>query len=336
VKINELGEFGLIDLIAGKVKRSRKYQPAAWQGVKIGIGDDAAVWQGADSIELATTDTLVQDVHFSLKTTTWEELGWKSLAVNISDIGAMGGVPKYALVTLALPGDVLVEDIVKLYNGMLQACKKYRVAIVGGDMVTAACTMITVALWGCLNGSDPLTRSAARPGDIIAVTGFLGDSAGGLALMTGDKKVDASLIKYLRTAHLHPEPRVKEGQFLARIGVKAAIDISDGLVADLGHICQSSKVSAIINTDKLPISPRLKQVFGERALPLALFGGEDYELLFTAPATVMETVKKEITCPITVIGEITSGKPEKVTLMDGRGKALYWERGGWDHFLSSH
>lgn len=336
MKISELGEFGLIDLIARKIKRSRKYQPEAWRGVSIGIGDDAAVWQGANHLEMATTDTLVQDVHFSFKTSTWHDLGWKSLAVNISDIGAMGGIPKYALVTLALPGGIRVEDISKLYDGMLKACKKYQVAIVGGDMVTAPLTVITVALWGHLDVTEPLTRSAARPGDQIAVTGFIGDSAGGLALMTENKKAGPDISKYLRKAHLQPEPRPAEGQLLTHLNVKAAIDISDGLVADLGHICQSSHVSALIHTDKLPLSPQLKQAFGKRALPLALFGGEDYELLFTAPARIIEKVIKESACTITVIGEVTPDKSGKVTLLDSKNAVLHWERGGWDHFLSSH
>lgn len=334
MKISELGEFGLIELIARKVKRSRKYQPDAWRGVHIGIGDDAAVWQGSSGLELATTDTLVQDVHFSFKTATWQDLGWKSLAVNISDIGAMGAIPRYALVTLALPGDVQIENIDKLYDGMLEACKEYHVAIVGGDMVTAPVTVITIAMWGSLNGPGPLSRSAAQPGDKIAVTGHLGDSAGGLALMTGNVKTDPEIAKYLRKAHLHPVPRPAEGQLLGHLGVRAAIDISDGLVADLGHICQSSKVSAIVHTDKVPLSPQLKEAFGERALPLALFGGEDYELLFTAPEEIIERVQKESACPITIIGEITRNKQVKVTLLDKKGKELHWERGGWDHFLS--
>lgn len=336
MKVSELGEFGLIQRIAQKVASAAALQPQVWHGVKVGIGDDAAAWQFASGgLELATTDTLVQDVHFSLETATWEELGWKALAVNISDVAAMGGVSRYALVTLALPGDLLVEAIDRLYDGLLEAAGAYGVAIVGGDIVTAPCIVITVALWGSLEGEKLLTRSAAQPGDQIAVTGFMGDSAGGLAMMQAKMRPGKEVEAYLRRVHYRPRPRAAEGPLLARLGVKAAIDISDGLVADLGHVCQASGVVAQVYTDKIPLSSQLREAFGDRALSLALFGGEDYELLFTAPRDVVAAVQREIPCPMTVIGVIVPGELGKVTLLDDEGNALPWERGGWEHFVSS-
>lgn len=334
MKISEIGEFGLIELVAKKVASAAATQPEAWQRVKLGIGDDTAAWIGTNDLELATTDTLVQDVHFSLKTATWEELGWKALAVNISDIASMGGVPRYSLVTLALPGDLLVRDIDRLYDGMLEAAREYQIAIVGGDMVTAPLLIITVALWGSMEGGSLLTRSAAQSGDQLAVTGFIGDAAGGLAFMKEKVRLGTDIEAYLREAHLRPRPHPTEGQLLAHLGVKAAIDISDGLVADLGHICQESKVSAIVHTDRLPLSLQLKQAFGDRALSLCLFGGEDYELLFTAPRQVVEAAKQAIAGRITTIGEIVPGEPGKVVLLDRGGNILPWQRGGWDHFAS--
>lgn len=300
----------------------------------MGIGDDAAVWEASGGLQLATTDTLVQDVHFSFDTAKWEDLGWKVIAVNVSDIGAMGGVPQYALVTLALPPGVLVADIERLYDGILEAAQSYHVAVVGGDMVTAPVVVITVALWGYQEHGSPLTRSAARPGDLIAVTGCLGDSAGGLAVLKGEVCPVAGVASHLRRAHLRPVPRVMEGQTLARLGVKAAIDISDGLVADLGHVCQASKVSAMVHADRVPLSAQLRQVFGPKAIDLALFGGEDYELLFTAPEALIETARSQLYCPVTVIGEIVAGEPGKVTLLDTDGNPVSWTRGGWDHFAA--
>lgn len=336
MKISELGEFGLIEAVAGKVASAASRQPEAWGRVKIGIGDDAAVWEPSGGLQLATTDTLVQDVHFSFDTAKWEDLGWKVIAVNVSDIGAMGGVPQYALITLALPPGILVADIERLYDGILEAAQSYHVAIVGGDMVTAPVTVITVALWGHQEQGAPLTRSAARPGDLIAVTGFMGDSAGGLAILKGGPSPTAEAGSYLRRAHLRPVPRVQEGQTLARLGVRAAIDISDGLVADLGHVCQASKVSATVRTDRVPLSTELLHAFGPKALELALFGGEDYELLFTAPEALVESARSRLSCPVAVIGEIVADEPGKVTLLDRDGNPVPWTRGGWDHFAAGH
>ncbi|MBI4288915.1 MAG: thiamine-phosphate kinase [Chloroflexi bacterium] len=332
VKISQLGEFGLIDRVAKKIATAAGRQPEVWGPVKIGIGDDAAVWEASPGLQLATTDTLVQDVHFSLDTAGWDDLGWKALAVNVSDVGAMGGVPRYALVTLALPPATSVEDIERLYDGMLEAARAYNVAIVGGDMVTAPIVVITVGLWGVHSEGSLLTRSGARPGDEIAVTGRIGDSAGGLAAFKGEGQPSPEASAYMKKAHLRPKPRLAEGQALARLGVKAAIDISDGLVADLGHICEASNVSAVVRVDALPVSMQLQEALGDRATEKALFGGEDYELLFTAPQALMQAVKASLECPVTVIGEVVPAGPAKVDLLDRNGRILPWGKGGWDHF----
>ena len=334
MKVSELGEFGLIELLADIVDRTKNPQDSSWQRLLIGIGDDAAAWQGDSSIQLATTDSLIQDTHFDLNITTWEELGWKAIAVNLSDIAAMGGIPKYALISLALPGELETDCISSLYQGMAQIANQFGVAIIGGNIASASRTMITVTVLGSLESKSALTRSAAVPGDQVAVTGYTGLSAAGLKMLKQKLSFDAETSRLLRRAHLQPTPRINEGQVLLRHGVRAAIDISDGLIADLTHICKASKVSARINKDSVPIHPILQSNFKSDCQQLALSGGDDYELLFTASSQIINQVKQAISCPMTVIGEITKGTPGQVTLIDAAGKSIPWRQGGWEHFKS--
>ncbi|HEX7363896.1 MAG TPA: thiamine-phosphate kinase, partial [Dehalococcoidia bacterium] len=334
MNVSELGEFGLIELLAEIVDRTKNSKDASWQRLLIGIGDDAAAWQVDGGIQLATTDSLVQDTHFDPNIITWEELGWKAIAVNLSDIAAMGGVPKYALISLALPGDLETNNVSSLYQGMAQIASRFGVAIVGGNIASANKTIINVTVLGSLESAPALTRSAAVPGDRIAVTGYLGLSAAGLRMLKQNLKFDAETAQLLRQAHSKPMPRVDEGQILLRHGVKAAMDISDGLIADLTHICQASKVSARINQNKLLIHPALKNNFKSDFLQLVLSGGEDYELLFTASNQVINRVKKAVSCPVTIIGEITGEKPWHVNLVDDNGRSFPRQKAGWEHFKS--
>jgi len=334
MKIYELGEFGLIELLADIVDRTKNPRDISWQRLLIGIGDDAAAWQGDSSIQLATTDSLIQDTHFDLNITTWEELGWKAIAVNLSDISAMGGIPIFALISLALPGELETGCISGLYQGMAQIANQFGVAIVGGNIASASKTMITVTVLGSLESKSALTRSAAVPGDQVAVTGYLGLSAAGLKMLKQKLSFDAETSQLFRRAHLQPIPRIKEGQVLLRHEVRAAIDISDGLITDLTHICKASKVSAKINKDSVPIHTILQSNFKSDCQQLALSGGEDYELLFTASSQVINQIKQAISCPVTVIGEITEGTPGQVTLSDAAGKSIPWQQGGWEHFKS--
>ena len=339
MKVSELGEFGLIGLLADIVNKSTSASATSGPGyhLLVGMGDDAAVWRSDASIHLATTDTLVQGVHFTLDTATWEELGWKALAINISDIAAMGGCPRYALVTLGLPNDTEVEDIAQLYRGMGEIAQQYDVAIVGGDVIGAPVVFISVTLMGITEGEtnypqNILARSAATAGDLVAVTGYLGTSAAGLHMLKANMQFDKETASLLRQAHLRPLPRVHEGQILLAKGVRAAIDISDGLVGDLAKMCQPSGVGAWVRADKVPIHPTVRAAFGEDCLRLALAGGEDYELLFTAREEVMDRVKGGIPCTVTVIGEIVKDEARRVRLMDAEGNELSLAETGWDHF----
>jgi len=323
MKVSELGEFGLIELFD-------KILGSPGDEVLVGIGDDAAAWRTDDQIQIATTDALIENVHFTLSNTSWRDLGWKALAVNLSDIAAMGGLPKYALVSLGLPGDTEVESLVELYEGMAELARLFNVAVIGGDVVAAPLVMLSPAVMG--TAENILTRSAAVARDQIAVTGLLGASAAGLVVIQRGLKFDEKTVSSLREAHVKPHPRLKEGQILMRNEVKAAIDISDGLVSDLAKLCKASGVGARLFTEEIPIHPLVRTVFNEDSLNLALSGGEDYELLFTGSMEVIAKVKGLMPCPVTVIGEITSYEPGTVRLFDEHGNEVELEREGWEHF----
>lgn len=336
MKISRLGEFGLINLLAEMVDGSRDKQLASWRQLIIGIGDDAAAWQGDASIQLATVDSLIQDVHFSLGVTSWKDLGWKAMAANLSDIAAMGGQPKYALVSLALPGHTEVDDVTALYQGMIELAQQFEVAIVGGDISRASLVVITITILGSTENLDSriLTRSAAVPGEQIAVTGYLGTAAAGMEMITRQLQFDSKATACLAREFRRPLPRIAEGRLLVKQGVKTAIDISDGLISDLRHVCEASQVSARLEVDRVPIELEVRANFGDKSLELALSGGEDYELLFTGSPEVVAQVKKAASCPITVIGEIVAGKRGEVTLVDRQGNPFHLNKVGWDHFAT--
>jgi len=331
MKVSELGEFGLIDLLAKMVHE----QMAPSQQLIIGIGDDAAAWHGNALTQLATVDSFIQDIHFSLAITPWKELGWKALAINLSDIAAMGGVPGYALISLALPDHTEVDDVTALYQGMIELAQQFGVAIVGGDTSSAPLVAINITILGSARSeSNILTRSAARAGDRVAVTGYLGAAAAGWEMLTQELQFDPEATAGLKRACLHPYPRIAEGQLLVDQGVKTAIDISDGLISDLGHICKASQVGARIEVDRVPIASAVKANFGDRALELALSGGEDYELLFTASTGVIDKIRATASCPITVIGEMVADKTGRITLVDRQGNPFRLDKKGWEHFTS--
>ncbi len=210
MKVSELGEFGLIELLAKMVSSSQKKQLAPWQNLIVGIGDDTAAWQGDASIQLATVDSFIQDVHFPSGIASWKEIGWKALAVNLSDIAAMGGVPRYALVSLALPGATDVEDVTALYHGMIDLAEQFEVAIVGGNVSNAPLIAINITVMGSIlsQAKHILTRSTAKPGDKIAVTGYVGTAAAGLEILTKQLQIDPEANARLKQAFLQPYPRI--------------------------------------------------------------------------------------------------------------------------------
>lgn len=329
VRVADLGEFGLIARL-----QERLHARGVAGAPIVGIGDDAAVW-ATERFEIATTDTLVQGVHFPERPRNWRHLGWKALAVNVSDVAAMGGTPAYALVTLALPGDLATDDVFDLYEGIADCAATYGVAVAGGDVVSAPVVVITVALNGWARvGPDGkaavLRRDAGRPGDAVAVTGHLGGAAGGVRLLLGASaptEADEALVR----AQERPQPRIDVGRAALDAGVRCAIDVSDGLVQDLGHICERSGCGAVVWAEKVPVAVELVAAFPDDALDLALSGGEDYELLFTGTPSQVEAVRRAVNVPVTVVGELVEGPP-RVRVEGPGGTELRLRAGGWDHF----
>ena len=332
MELREIGEFGLIQRLTRMVAEAGVATSPKGAGfpLVIGIGDDAAAWRTKDAIELSTTDTVVEGVHFTRATTPWQDLGWKVMAANLSDIAAMGGVPLYALVTLGLPADTPVQDIELLYQGIIECCQEYSAAIVGGDVVRSPVAFISVTLNGVHQG-QPMLRSAARPGDLLAVTGFLGSSRGGLEVLTRHTTVDSEAAEYLCQAHRRPRPRLAEGRILSEAGVLAGMDISDGLVDDLGKMMLASGVAAQVDSWRVPVNPSLLRTFPDRALRMALAGGEEYELLYAASPPVMEMTLARVP-GAAVIGRVLARAPGQVMVLDQAGHPLQGLEAGWDHF----
>ena len=331
-KIKELGEFGLIQHLTSGLK-------FCVSDSILGIGDDCAVYPVKSGMkEVISTDALVEDIHFKLSTTTPESLGRKALSVSLSDIAAMGGTPKRVMVTLGLPKRVSLLFLDKLYSGFNEICNQFKVELAGGDTVSSPkCFFINVAVIG--EAKRVFTRKGAKPGDLIFVTGTLGDSSLGLKLI-GKKKKGGKDNKFLINRHLDPTPRVKEAGILARskLDITSMIDISDGLVQDLYHICKASNLGARIYQDRLPQSPEFARTCHKNSippLPLLLNGGEDYELLFTLPADDAKNLNRQFLKAkvfVTQVGEIAL-KPRKVLLelRDGTTKTLP-ESEGFNHF----
>jgi len=330
MKIRELGEFGLLEELSRVVKEA-----GVGQGpdLLLGIGDDASAWLSLGRVELLTTDILVEGVHFDLKTTSWRELGWKSLAVNLSDIAAMGGQPSQAVISLGLPEDVEVEQVLELYQGMIGLAKEFNLLLSGGDLTASPMVIISPTVAGYGKEGQLLTRSGARPGQLIGVTGYLGSAAAGLQMLREGLEFDPEITLYLRQAHLHPVPRIAEAQKLVQEGIRVAIDVSDGLVADLRHICQASGVEAEVEAENLPVHPLVRSAFGEASLRLALAGGEDYELIFVGEEEKIQRVRQQMSTPVSIVGRILPGEAGKVKVLH-QGSSLGELESGWEHFKS--
>jgi thiamine-monophosphate kinase len=342
--VRELGEFGLIDRLARVLNGAGRDPLRPEASGTIGIGDDAALWQPTPGRrEVLTTDALIEDVHFRHRTTSWHDLGWKALAQNVSDIAAMGAVPTRAFMTLGLRPDTRVADLEALYQGMADLAHwvaesgTRMLTFAGGDTVSSPFTMLSITVMGELEG-DGLRRAAGRPGDLLAVTGSLGGSAGGLALLErGDTALDSPDVARLVELHRRPQPRVAEGLALAEGGVRCGMDLSDGLLGDSGKLAYASALSAVIELHKLPMPPALQQQFGDdEARLMALAGGEDFELLVAGSAEALAaaaiTLRERGLAPLTVVGRLEAGPPGQVTVLDQHGRPIQPPKSSWDHF----
>lgn len=323
-----LGEFGLIARIRQAVS-----DPA---DLPLGIGDDcAAALVPAGELLLTTTDLLIEGVHFRRDWTTVRDLGRKSVAVNISDIAAMGGTPRQIFLGVGLPADFPLAEIEGFLDGVLEAAAEYGAALAGGDTCRSPGPLfISVTAQGSVPPEELLTRGGARPGDAIYVSGTLGDSALALRQLQAGTLPQSALAR----RHHDPQARVTLGRQLAAGHLASAmIDLSDGLLGDLGHILTASGVGARLFPDSLPLSEPLRWVLPELLAQqeLALTGGEDYELLFTVPPAQQGGLAALATAglPLTRIGEIVAESGLKLLAADG--SVLPLPSGSFKHFGSA-
>jgi thiamine-monophosphate kinase len=336
LELSEIGEFGFID-------RVRQVCDVSVRGVIKGIGDDCAVFRASSgSLMLFTTDMLLEDIHFMRDTITSYQLGRKVIAVNLSDIAAMGGRPLVALISLGIPIQTEVEEILELYRGMRDICTGYGLNIAGGDTVASSDKLvINASVIGEGRENEILYRSGANPGDKVYLTGHIGDSIAGLKILKNEITPPGGTGGYFINAHNEPKPLVEIGAFIATSGLATAmIDLSDGLLSDLGHICEESGVGATISAPAIPLSPELKLLAGGvgfNSLELALSGGEDYQLLFTAPEKKAQRVEKLFRghgiSPPSLIGEIVQERGIRLRKHDGSSEELRPK--GFNHFSQS-
>ncbi|MFH1684338.1 MAG: thiamine-phosphate kinase [Candidatus Margulisiibacteriota bacterium] len=316
MKLSQLGEFGLINLLSKEIGKSSKE-------VVVGIGDDTAVLQMTNDkcqmsnegrYLLITTDTLIENIHFKLKTTSFFDLGYKALAINISDIASMGGIPTYALVTIGANKNISVKKIEELYRGIRKLAKKFKIDIVGGDTVQSPKELVvSITLLGEVEKECMLTRAKAKIGDAILVTGAFG----GLAAA-----------KY-KTPNSELRTRLLESMTIAKSKMcSSMIDSSDGLVRSVLEISKSSKVGARIWTDSVPMAKKA-------TLEQALYGGEEYELVFTTPRSkaveLRDLIQRKTKTKVSIVGEIVA-KKSGIKLVDIHGKVSLPGSGGYEHF----
>jgi thiamine-monophosphate kinase len=319
------GEFSLIARYFDRVRSSRR-------DVETGIGDDCALLTVAEKQLLAiSTDTLVSGIHF-LADIDPRDLGYKALAVNLSDLAAMGADPTWLTLAITLP-EVDESWLEAFSDSLFEQLDYYDMQLIGGDTTRGPLSM-TLGIHGLVPVGRALKRSGARPGDWIYVTGTPGDSAAGLAILQDRLTVaDPEQAEYLKKRHLRPTPRILHGQALRDLA-SSAIDLSDGLISDLGHILKASECGARVDLDALPYSEAVKaNVDAERALQWALSGGEDYELCFTVPELnrgALEVAIGNLGIPFTCIGQI-GPESEGLQLMQG-GKPVTLNLKGYDHF----
>ena len=334
--LSDLGEFGLIDRLA------QTLGPDASEHLVQGIGDDAAVYRvGEGRVHVVTTDALVEDMHFDLAFTGFEDLGFKALSVNVSDVCAMNARPRYVTVALGVPPGTAPEDLDALYRGVARACVRYGCTVVGGDVTRAPRLLLSVTVVGEAAEGDVSYRHGARDGDLLCVTGDLGAAFAGLKRLWEIKaqraadpsfRPDLAAAPYVVGRHLAPTARLDVVEALARAGVRptAMIDVSDGLTSEVHHLCRRSGVGARVVEAALPVHVETRAVaerFGAKASAYALSGGDDYELLFTLSEADAERVSPQGL--FSFIGRIEG---RAVVLQSAEGDDMPLEAGGFTHF----
>lgn len=338
-ELSELGEFGLIDLLTKNIEIKN-------QSTIKGVGDDAAVIDVQPDQLLVSTDVLIEGVHFDLAYTPLKHLGYKLVAVNLSDIAAMNGKPEQITVSIAVSNRFSVEAIEEIYQGIYMACNRYGIDLVGGDTTTSKSGLfISVTVIGKAPIEKITYRSGAQKGDLVCVSGDLGGAYIGLLVLEREKRVfeansemqpDLDGYDYVLERQLKPEPRLDVVAKLDELGIipNSMIDISDGLASEILHICKQSDVGCRLFEDKIPIDVQTEDIakkFGLVPVTMALSGGEDYELLFTVPQSDFEVVKTMEN--VSIIGYITD-KAEGMNLITKDDKLFEIKAQGWDAWLN--
>ncbi len=331
MKFKDVGEFGFIDRIAarGLIRKN---------GVVKAIGDDCAVIDtGSPEYLLITADLLVERIHFMTEWASPEIFGAKALTVNVSDVAACGGIPLDAFVSIAVPKHFGLDWVTRFYDGLYQDAAKYQVNILGGDTTGSRSDfVVNITLTGSVEPDRVLLRHKAKLGDLIFLTGPVGESAAGLHILRNPGIFAGEYADACVEAHLKPRAHVAQGRLCGSLNVKCAIDISDGLSSDLGHICRQSGIGAVVNEADLPLTDLLMNIAeltGVDPLDWVLNGGEDYVLLGTAEPHVIEKLKasfKDNGLTLYVIGYTQEEPGLFMRRRDGSVEKL--TAGGWDHF----
>src|SRR5260370_14098687 len=334
--VAELGEFGVIARITAGLPQ--------FPDVIDGVGDDAAILDiGSNEVLLATCDAQVEDIHFRLRSTNPHDIGRRALAVNLSDIAAMGARPRFALISLLMPPTLDVGVLDGIYEGLREEAEQFDVALVGGNIArNAERLIIDITLLGTGAWNRLLRRDSAKPGDAVMVTGSLGSAAAGLLVLEDEQlaaKIPSENLVGVLAALRTPTPRVAAGQWLAQHDVTTGMDVSDGLAADLSHICEASGVGAHVEAESVPIQPQVVTVAtlaGRDPQDLARFGGEDYELIFTVPAYRADALAHQlfVTTGVNATAIVTICEGSAMTLFR-QGKPSPLRSTGWDHLRSS-
>jgi thiamine-monophosphate kinase len=337
-ELSALGEFGLIELLTSNIQI---HHPDAL--IK-GVGDDAAVLPSGDMCTLVSTDMLLEGVHFDLSYFPLKHLGYKAITSNLSDICAMNAVPTHVTVSLAMSSKFSLEAVEEIYAGMLMACNRYQVDLIGGDTSASKQGLcISITAIGKANPSEIVYRSGAKPNDLLCVSGDLGGAYIGFQLLEREKRVflnnpavqpDLEGNDYILERQLKPEARTDIRSILESLGVKATamIDVSDGLASEVFHICSQSNVGMNVFEEKIPVDPLTYNKAIEMEIDptlAALSGGEDYELLFTVSPADYEKIKNH--ADITIIGHCTEAK-EGIHLVSKSGNVHPLKAQGWKAF----
>ncbi len=324
-----LGEFALIARIIARLG------DVAATDILVPPGDDAAIWLADSRGVVATIDALTEGTHWRADTMRLEDVGWRAVTANVSDLAAMGADPGYLLVAASLGPSITPADLDAFVDGMAASCRAHDVRIAGGDIVRGGTTTFTIAAYGSANLEDgelrTLRRDTAQAGDSVAVSGHPGASAAGLALIDRgqtDEPEAADLIE----AHRRPRARTALGQQAIAAGIACAIDVSDGLLQDLDHVADQSGVGIEIDCASVPVHPAAEQLLGTaEALDLALGGGEDFELVLVGEASQLETLGDRVT----VIGRVVTEHPGETVAFDASGAAYQPARRGWDQLATN-